>query len=51
MTIWMVLNKGYFVAAYSTREKAYAALARLRDRGIVSDTAKVRAWVLDTVLN
>jgi hypothetical protein len=51
MQVWIITNKGYFVSAYSAREKAYDALARLKDRGIVGQTATVRAWTLDQVVN
>jgi len=49
--VWIITMRGYFVSAYSSREKAYAALANLKDRGIVGQQATVRAWTLDSVVN
>jgi len=49
--VWIITNKGYFVAAYSTKEKAANALVLLQMRDIVSGTAVYRAWTLDSVVN
>ena len=49
--VWVILNKGYFIGVYSSRTVAYKALASLRDKGIVSDSACVHAEPLDAPMS
>ena len=51
MQIWIITNRGYFISAYSSRDKAFAALAALKDRGILRGDPQVRPWTLDSDVN
>jgi len=45
--VWLVLVGDIVVHVASTREKAYAAMAELIDRGMIHPTAYVRAYNVD----
>jgi hypothetical protein len=48
--VWVILARGFFVAAYSSRDKAQNALTELTKRGIVS-AGWISSWKLDQEVN